>query len=459
MLYFILGIFVGICLTLLGLLGAVYYFLLIIGRLTEKPGPRSPFVISNNIPIESNNHKLNKEFSSTRKTWVKLLPKDTKESKNEEVKWSFVVLKANMFFIFKNEEAEVCNAVFCLDGCEIDVALKKFKKNTPVWTTSNYIILSNATRDLLFGSNSMNIYFKTGKDLEEWYYALQKASAVKALAPEQKSQQEYWDKLSTILTNTSVDENPDWVVAIGSRIFYSFYNSENFINLILKKIRRKISEITKPSYVSDISVRHISVGPTLPIIKTVRLLSLSNEGAVQADAEFTYAGGFNITIEVTFKLSLPGSRIIFIPAVLTVVIQKASGKVHLHIDAPPAQCLWIGFYEEPEVKLDIKTEIGENYKIKQIPKLANIIVNKIKQEIIERMVLPNMDDIPLPKISNPLRATPAPFKKTESEPILNDLTKNIALTEEPPNHKQLMENIDKQFADYVEAETKKNKKN
>ena len=65
---------------------------------------------------------------------------------------------------------------------------------------------------------------------------------------------------------------------------------------------------------------------------------------------------------------------------------------------PPASRLWYGFYEEPSVSLEIDTEFGENKKIKNLPHLAKIIIYKIKSEIFEMMVLPQMDDFPIPNI-------------------------------------------------------------
>jgi len=49
------------------------------------------------------------------------------------------------------------------------------------------------------------------------------------------------------------------------------------------------------------------------------------------------------------------------------------------------------------VDIDISSVLkGTGYDIASIPKVASIIVYKLKQEIVEMMVLPEMDDIPIP---------------------------------------------------------------
>jgi hypothetical protein len=46
------------------------------------------------------------------------------------------------------------------------------------------------------------------------------------------------------------------------------------------------------------------------------------------------------------------------------------------MNPPPSQKVWYGFYEEPEVALEINSEIGQNgkWQIKNLPKITNIIV-------------------------------------------------------------------------------------
>lgn len=433
MLSLVLGIILGIFLTLLGLSFSIYYGLNLISRSSQMNNTK-PYVVSGKsqeqLDAELNFKPLKRENTISRKTWVRIQYRDPKEEEPNPV---FIQLKANMLFLFPNEESEICSGVCCLDQAQVDTEYKKSKNENPIWKPENGLILSCLTRDLIPGHQTMVLYFKSGKELEQWYYACKSSSTLsKTETIEQKKQQEYWTNLSAKLTNTSPQQNPDWISAIISRIFFHLYDDQNIVNLVLKKIRKKINRTPKPSYVSDITVPKIYFGPHLPIIKSVRLICISNEGAVEVEGEFEYNGGFKITIEVSFKISFPGSRVIFVPVTLTATIKKFCGKAHFHCDAPPANCFWIGFYQEPEIEMDIHTEIGENYKLIQIPRLASLIVNKIRQQILENMVLPDMEDFPFPKVDNPLRVLKPPLKKVESEPILKTGTKIAFIEEENP---------------------------
>jgi len=165
---------------------------------------------------------------------------------------------------------------------------------------------------------------------------------------------------------------------------------------------------------------------------------------VSADAEFKYGGGFHLTIEILILINIVGNSIHF-PAVLSVTIQSLSGKIRFHCSPPPSKRFWLGFYEEPECELLIDTEIGDDHKIKNLPKLANIIVHKIKSEIIETMVLPQMDDYPIPKITKESEKQHSPpvrhgsFHSAVSESKLDEqLTKELETFEkEDPWEKKI----------------------
>jgi len=94
---------------------------------------------------------------------------------------------------------------------------------------------------------------------------------------------------------------------------------------------------------------------------------------------------------------LPARKPLRFPSTLSVKINRVVGKMHFHFSPPPSSRIWYGFYEEPEVRIDVDTEIGVK-GVKNFPKIASIIIYKIKKEIIELMVLPQMDDLPIPNI-------------------------------------------------------------
>jgi len=144
------------------------------------------------------------------------------------------------------------------------------------------------------------------------------------------------------------------------------------------------------------SVKDIYVGTHLPLIRDVSLIRLEETGELEIDLEFEYLGGFRLNFELVINVHLPGNVNFSLPATFQVTIRKLAGKVRMQCLPPPSNRLWIGFHSEPELELDIDTGIGVDSKIRNLPKLANIIVTKLQTEILAIMVLPHMEDFPIP---------------------------------------------------------------
>jgi hypothetical protein len=103
-----------------------------------------------------------------------------------------------------------------------------------------------------------------------------------------------------------------------------------------------------------------------------------------------------LELEMVFDVEIMG-RHFTTDARFSVACKRLSGKVHVRMGAVPADRIWFGFHSEPDIDLDINSLIGQTNPIANIPKLASILIYKVKQELIEVMVLPDMEDIQIPE--------------------------------------------------------------
>ena len=79
-------------------------------------------------------------------------------------------------------------------------------------------------------------------------------------------QKEFFFGLYESIKSFSLDENPHWLTAIATRVFWSISNSQGFTEAVEKKINKKLNKIKKPS----ILVRVIS-GVQLNRIKKMQI--------------------------------------------------------------------------------------------------------------------------------------------------------------------------------------------
>ncbi|EGC30107.1 hypothetical protein DICPUDRAFT_99627 [Dictyostelium purpureum] len=189
----------------------------------------------------------------------------------------------------------------------------------------------------------------------------------------------------------------DWFNVALARVFFNFYDSETLLGFAAEKITKKINKLKKPSILKSITLQNLNFGPNIPVLNDAKLLYLTPQGEFSADIAITYHGGFTLTIKIEVMISFRNHSVT-IPFVISVLVKSLSGRLNVQCLPTPTKRFWIGFYEEPECELSIDTSIGQSKTgyFTNMPKLAKIIVNKLKAELFEMMVLPNMDDFPLP---------------------------------------------------------------
>ncbi|KYR03045.1 PH domain-containing protein [Tieghemostelium lacteum] len=221
---------------------------------------------------------------------------------------------------------------------------------------------------------------------------------------------------TTTTTLSDPIANYDWFNVFLARVFFNLYDSESFLDFASNKITKKINKLKKPSIVKSITLQNLDFGPNLPILNSAHLNYITPQGEFSADATISYHGGFTLTIKIEIQISFRNHSVT-IPFVISVLVKSLSGRVNIQCLPPPTKRFWIGFYDEPQCEIAIDTSIGQSKagSFTNIPKLAKIIVTKLKAEIFEMIVLPNMDDLPLPHPSKKSKTTTTTTTVTTGE--------------------------------------------
>jgi hypothetical protein len=86
----------------------------------------------------------------------------------------------------------------------------------------------------------------------------------------------------------------NWVNGLLGRVFLSVYKRPEVEEFFRMKITKKISRVNKPSFLSDIKLRHITVGNSVPFVLNPRLKEMTTDGDFCAEADVTYSGNFRL---------------------------------------------------------------------------------------------------------------------------------------------------------------------
>lgn len=86
----------------------------------------------------------------------------------------------------------------------------------------------------------------------------------------------------------------NWVNGLLGRVFLSVYRTPEVEEFFRMKFTKKISRVNKPNFLSDIKLRQITVGNSVPYITNPRLKEMTTDGDFCAEADVTYSGNFRL---------------------------------------------------------------------------------------------------------------------------------------------------------------------
>lgn len=307
--------------------------------------------------------------------------------------WKWGVIQSNLFVLKDSSQSNNNSEIVVLDDCTV-IAVKN--RAGSLWASRNYLFIMSTDKFLYKGKREFSLYCRNGKEMEEWYINLRKATNRNSTEFEKKEAEKsiFFNNLHETLSRTNKD-NCQWFNFLLHRMFYNVHDDCYFEKIVKDKIQDKIKKLNIPKVLKEVSVDHISFGPNLPIFENLKLLDEIKDGYIAIDSDLTYRGGFKIKFSLVISIELLG-RTIEIPASLSATVKHISGKVLVHCAPPPADRLWIGFYESPNVDVEIDSFISNT----KVGPISSIIAKKLENEIIETLVLPDMEDFSFPKPSS-----------------------------------------------------------
>lgn len=187
-------------------------------------------------------------------------------------------------------------------------------------------------------------------------------------------------------------EHTRWFNSFLGRIFLGVYKTKKIEEIFIQKITRKTLKLKRPSFLGEIKVRSFQVGHSIPYITRTKLHELAPNGELSSEFHLSYRGGVRVEIEVDVGLGLATLKPVKVTIVLAVLVKSISGMMTLKIKAPPTNRFWIGFQEPPEMDIVIEPIVAD--KAIKLNMVLTAIESKIREAMVEAIVLPNMDDTP-----------------------------------------------------------------
>lgn len=412
------------------------------GRPPERITPTGSTVVS--APSQSVYQSMYRSIFE-RKTHVHHHDKSSGKPLKKGSNVFFVVLRHGHLMLFDDDEQLEVRHVISL--ANYNVSIYAGGDDIPegeLFIKRNALCLSrrrNVTEIIPDGQTSKPYYLFSDNcsDKEDFYFALLR---------NQKKQPkplkyEINDIISLVQKLHSSEEHIQtrWLNAITGRIFLALYKTSEIEEFFRAKIKKKISRVKTPGFLSEIVLQNINMGESAPIITNPKLKDLTINGELVVEADLRYSGNFRIEVAATARIDL-GARFKAreVNLLLAVNLKKIEGHIWLKIKPPPSNRLWMCFQTQPRIEMNIEPIVSSRQITYTL--ILRQIESRIKEVVAESLVHPNWDD--------------SPFFGTENKPIRGGVWEKNPNKKKNENQNEKLVTAQSKFPTQRSLETEEN---
>lgn len=196
------------------------------------------------------------------------------------------------------------------------------------------------------------------------------------------------------------EESCDWLNVVVAQIINKYrtdlLTNESFVATITKLLNSDY----KPSMLGGITLNELSFGQEFPLFKDV-IIKHRQDSSTYAEMTVEYNDRISAGFDTSVLIGARGLNLAALPISLTLSFTKFSGKVVLEFEADNENpAIFLSVQPEYELDFEVNSLLGHRSKIKDLPKVAAMIMYRLKSIFQNILVHPHGIRLPLPRIDD-----------------------------------------------------------
>jgi maintenance of morphology protein 1 len=218
----------------------------------------------------------------------------------------------------------------------------------------------------------------------------------------------------------------DWFNVLIAQTIAQFRTDALADNAILTSLTTVLNGPHKPDFLTDIAVTEISLGEDFPIFSNCRVHPVADDdglgqGRLQARMDVDLSDFITLGVETTMVLNYPRPRTAVLPVALSVSVVRFSGTLAISflpasVNVAPTKngkdgngnpipsqsrtptSLAFSFMPNYTLSLSTRSLLGARSRLQDVPKIAQLVENRLRTWFEERCVQPRMQQVVVPSL-------------------------------------------------------------
>ncbi|KAI9772899.1 MAG: ERMES complex subunit mmm1 [Geoglossum simile] len=222
--------------------------------------------------------------------------------------------------------------------------------------------------------------------------------------------------------NSHQPESLDWFNVLVAQTIAQFRSDAQHDDAILRSLNNVLNGPQMPDFLDEIKITEISLGEEFPIFSNCRVIPVEEDGTggggsgggvggtargeggrLQARMDVDLSDFITLGVETKLVLNYPKPRVAVLPVALSVSVVRFSGTLSISFipSSPPTPSpttLAFSFLDDYRLDLSVRSLVGSRSRLQDVPKIAQLVEQRLHSWFDERCVEPRFQQIVMPSL-------------------------------------------------------------